>query len=308
MPQLNPITVFSFSGTGSVLFAGPLIRQITEDIARALSAFPNTPSRAHHLLHETATPLDPHLQTENETLSQDDGPPEIHFILMRSFLSQSLVRTLSQSLGVHLAITGRIFWNQENMEMALNLWDTRSNHLLYCTVREGAREALLERLTEAIAEMAFRIEAKGAESLSESLRKVRASFGTLDLAAFEAYANAADKLRSLELGQKRIRHTDITRALCRALELDPGYEAARIMLLEHSTERLQQHDLPWAEEIGDLVRSFEDFGLSESLISLEISILQRKKKEAQATLDLVQQTHPHFPHLETLQHRVSACA
>jgi hypothetical protein len=292
---LRPVVVFSLSAGGGM--SGPLARQATESLAEALSRFEALPARAHHLLGDD---LDAWLGAAPE----EAAAPRVRFILLETLPSQAVLREATEALGGRLALTGRLSLRRDALTLLLNLWDTQTAHLLWCASHEAPREALPRLLAECAAEAAFRLEA--APTLDEALRRARAAVGTQDLSALEAYATATERLRAWALQHdERPPHGDIAKALCRALELDPGFEPARLLLLEHALGRLQAEDRRWAEDFLQASRKLPTSPILYGLLRVEAAICAKDAEQAKLLARELRQRWPHDPLAKQAEARAS---
>lgn len=281
------ITVYGLGSGLSERYAGPLARQATEALAEGLSGFAGLLGRAHYLLEEG--------EGLDGTLLGLTGEPSMssRFVLMSSTPSGSMLRALTQEQGGHLALTGRLDPGREEVWLSLNLWDTRSPMTLWwCRAERFERELLPARLGELLGALAWSLGAAG--SLEEALTRGAALVGTRDMGAWESWASAADRLRQRALGQGDGEDAEILRSLCQALSRDPGFGAARGLLLEQAMVSLGQGDERAAEALLRGLGELEE-GDIEGLLRVEALLCLRRGDEALRAAQALARARPDDP-------------
>ena len=142
-------------------------------------------------------------------------------------------------------------------------------------------ETLLDALPDQVARLAW---ALGVTSdVETAVESARSSFGTCCWDAYQAHASATEKLRNLALGGGGARVADVPRLLCAALEADSSYEAPRLVLLEHATQRLAERDAEYARVLVDQLDRLRNDRLVHGLLRFE-SLLVLDERDAAASL------------------------
>ncbi len=278
------VTVFGLGSSWGTFTLGPIIRQVTEDVAWGMSRHPGLLARPHHLMVDG--PLDPNLDPDSDP-EDPYGPPRVRFILPHALPSTSLVRTLAAQQGTPLAVTGRLDIHRKEFELALNIWDTGPPNLLYCAWEQGDSDTLLPTLARHTVGMARALTGLEIDEPDDVEERTRAVFGTASWGAFEAYASATDKIRNLQVGSGGARPTDIPRLLCSALTTDPNYDRPRVLLLEHATRYLGQASVDYAQTLLDGVNTLRGDRLVYGLLRFEsLLVLDKRQVAGQLLADL----------------------
>jgi hypothetical protein len=292
------LTVFGLGSTWGTFTLGPIIRQVTEDLAWGLSQSTALTARPHHLMVDGG--VDPNLDPQDQG-PQDDGPPRIRFILPHALPSRSLVRTLAAQQGTPLALTGRLDLHRTAFELALNVWDTGPPNLLYCAWEEGESDTLLQTLASHVGRIRRALSAT--EELGADATTV---FGTESWGAFEAYAAATDKIRTLQVSGGGGRAADIPRILSSALTSDPDYEKPRILLLEHAMRHLRNGDKEYAQTLMDAVNTLRGDRVVYGLLRFEALLVLEKEEAARALLTDLRKRFANAPALTGAAQRLAA--
>lgn len=298
------ISVFGLNlGAGHAMFHGPLVRQATDDLARALSAFEGITARAHHLLRPAA-PVDPNL--DEEALQEDAIETRVGFLMRQQLPPGGELRRQMAQQGGSVALTGRLGITRDDVALALNLWDVRQPDLLWCHLRTSAPEDLPGMLIEATAKAAFALQSAGAGTLSEARLVARAAVGTTSMDAYEALAAATEKLRRRQLGLGQSANpVPILQALGQALVHDPDYEPPRLLMMELAMERLMEADRACAEALDEICDRLHGH-LVYGLLRFEALLVLDEPEEAAACLKSLGAEHGTSPALAQAKARLSA--
>lgn len=292
------LTVFGLGSSWGTFTLGPIIRQVTEDLAMALSAFPGLVARPHHLIYDAS--LDPNLDDLDPDVI-DEGRPRIRFILPHALPSDSLVRQLASQQGTPVALTGRLDIHRKDFELALNVWDTSRPNLLYCGWDQGEVDNLLGTLAGRAGAIA---RAFGVADEELAVNAAARAFGTSSWPAYETYSAATEKLRNLVLGTGGARHTDIPRLLCSALSLDAQFEKPRLLLVEHAMQRLTTADAQYAAALLDGLNKLKSDWVVYGLLRFEAMLVQDNIKAAARLLSDLRLQFPGEKALTAAQRRL----
>jgi len=306
---LRLIAVFALGCGAGMRFRGPLARQVTDDIAGALSRFGTLVAQPQHLI-AVGDPeqVDPTLE-EGVELDQVGGgdSPRLKFILFSTLPSDSMVRSLSRSAGARLALSGRLVIEGDSVDLALNLWDVGPPNLLWCRLLYGDLETLPELVADAVGHLAHRLEDPAAEDLDAAIATAQRSIGTRSQRALWAYASVTEKLRRAALDPRAsVNVREVTAGLVSTLQLDPAYEAPRLLLFEQALDRLRARDVDYAATlVTELGRLGED-RLVYGLLKLEALLLLGRRDEAQAVVRALEARWPADARVAAARGRLSA--
>lgn len=293
------LTVFGLGSAWGTFTLGPIIRQVTEDLAWSLCRFPGLVARPHHLVVDGG--VDPNLSDAPDPL---DERPRVRFILPHALPSDSLVRTLAAQQGTPLAVTGRLDIHRKDFELALNVWDTARPNLLYCAFEQGETEQLLGTLAHQAGRIGVAFGAT--DCVDSGSAEARDVLGTSSWAAYETYAAATDKVRNLLLGMGGARTADVPRVLCAALNIDPDFARPRLLLLEHATRHLAAGDASYAEVLLDGLNTLRGDWLIFGLLRFECLMVLGKAQVASALLVDLRKRFPGANALEGAAARLGA--
>ena len=302
------ISVFALGCGAGMRFRGALARQITDDIASALDRFETLNARPQHLI-AVGEPgqVDPTLDEDEggSQLDESGETPSLRFILFSTLPADSVVRSITQASGDDLALSGRMVIDGDQVDLALNLWDVGPPNLLWCRLLFGYMEDLPEMVANVVAHLAHRLEAPGALFLVAALAIARRSIGTRSDGALWAYSTVTDKIRRASLDEGfKLRHSEIAAGLVSVLDIDPDYEAPRLLLVEHALDRLGARDEAYASSLLRALDRLSERRMVYDLLRVEAAMVLGDKAQARSVLDHARVSWPEDPRVKLAIRRV----
>lgn len=306
----RPLLVFALGCGAGMRFRGALARQITDDLAQALSRFPTLAARPMHLIEgEAPAILDPNLSEDAEVTQVEEGAsgPRLRFVLYASLPADAVVRELTRASGHRLALSGRLVIDGDAVDLALNLWDVGPPNLLWCRVFYGRLGELASLVAAAAGELAFALEDPAAPTRAEAVSRAEASLGVPSTEAWSALASVTERLRRAALyPEEPLRHGEIARGLVATIRQAPTWETPRLLLLEHGLERLAARDQGYAAALLESVARAGVSGLLLDLLQLEALLVLGDRDDAARHLRLVEERWPGDPRVAQARARLEA--
>ena len=120
------------------------------------------------------------------------------------------------------------------------------------------------------------------------------------MAAFESFAAAAFNLNRPGQNQRAA----ALRALCNALQLDPNYEAPRLLLTEYGMTELVEAEPDFARSLLEALSSVQAPHIIFDLLRFEANLVLDKTSAASSILDKLRRAQPDVPGLSTAAARL----